>query len=122
MQLHISRQLSIITPFPFDHNYTCRRVKWGEHRMGPMQQWLTTATHLNLRRSFLKPEHWVPIFKKYISASNIRPAHPSYMIYYISLLSFHPLWASPPPPGASRGSAIHVFLVYDYLRIFMSGL
>ena len=31
------------------------------------------------------------------------------MIYFISLLSSHPFWA---PPRASRGSAIHVFLVY----------
>ena len=33
------------------------------------------------------------------------------MIYFISLLSSHPLW---PPPRASRGSAIHVFLVITY--------
>ena len=46
---------------------------------------------------------------KYISASNIRSTLPSYMIYFIFLLSSHPLWA--PPPRASRGSAIHVFLV-----------
>ena len=32
---------------------------------------------------------------KYISASNIRPTLPSYMIYFITLLSFHPLWAPP---------------------------
>ena len=32
-------------PFPFDHNYTCRRVKWVEHGgMGPMQHSLTTST------------------------------------------------------------------------------
>ena len=37
MQLHIRHQLSTITPFPFDHYYTCRRVKWGEHGMGTMQ-------------------------------------------------------------------------------------
>ena len=34
--------------------------------------------------------------------------YPAFMIYFISLLSYHPLWA---PPWASRGSAIHVFLV-----------
>ena len=31
-------------PFPFDPNYTSRRVKWGEHGMGPMQHWPSTAT------------------------------------------------------------------------------
>ena len=44
----------------------------------------------------------------------------SYMIYFISLLSSHPLWA--PSPRASRGSAIHVFLVIiikpAFIRLF----
>ena len=47
---------------------------------------------------------------KYISASNIRPALASYVIYFISLLSSHPLWVPSLHPRASRGSAIHVFL------------
>ena len=84
-------------PFPFDHNYTCRRVKWGEHGMGPMQLWLTTVTPFKSQKILLKPEHWVQIFKKHISASNIRPALPSYMIYFISLPSSHPSWASTTP-------------------------
>ena len=33
-----------LPPFPFDHNYTCRRVKWGAHGIGPMQHLLTRAT------------------------------------------------------------------------------
>ena len=106
MQLHISHQLSTITPISF----------WPQW-MGTMQHWLTTATPLNLRRSFLKPEHWVQIFRKYVSASNIRPALPSYMICFISLLSSHSLWAS---PRASRGSAIHVFLVISNYWIRLS--
>ena len=84
-------------PFPFDHHYTCRRVKWGEHGMAPMQHWLTTSTPFKSQKILLKPEHWVQIFKKYISASNIRPALPSYMIYFIFLPSSHPLWASHTP-------------------------
>ena len=44
----------------------------------------------------------------------------SYMIYFISLLSSHPLRA--PSPQALRGSAIHVFLVIiikpAFIRLF----
>ena len=54
MQLHISQQLSTITPFPFDHNNTWGRVKWGEHGMGPMQYWLTTATPFKSQKSLFK--------------------------------------------------------------------
>ena len=88
-------------PFPFDRNYTCRRVKWGEHGMGPMQHWLTTATPFKSQK-ILKARALGSSFKKYISASNIKPALPSYVIYFISLLSSHPLWASPPPPNFAR--------------------
>ena len=41
-------------PFPFNHNYTCRRVKWGEHGMGPMQQSLTTATPFKTQKILFK--------------------------------------------------------------------
>ena len=41
-------------PFPFDHNYTCRRVKWSEHGMGPMQHWLTTATPFKSQQILFK--------------------------------------------------------------------
>ena len=54
MQLRISQQLSTITPFPFDPNYTCRRVKWGEHGMGPMQHSLTTATPFKSQKILFK--------------------------------------------------------------------
>ena len=50
--LVISYPLSL--PFPFDRNYTCRRVKWGEHGMGPMQHWLTTATPFKSQKSPFK--------------------------------------------------------------------
>ena len=94
-------------PFPFDHNYTRRRVKWGEHGMGTIQHWLTTGTPFKSQKILFKTRA-LGSNLKYISASNIRPALPSYMNYFISLLSSHLLWAS---PRASRGSAIHVFLV-----------
>ena len=51
---------------------------------------------------------------KYISASNIRPALASYMIYFISLLSSHPLWASPPSLARfcdTRISSMNICLV-----------
>ena len=42
-------------PVPFDHNYTCRRVKWGEHGgMGTMQHSLTTATPFKSKRILFK--------------------------------------------------------------------
>ena len=42
-------------PFPFDHNYTCRRVKWSEHGgMGPMQHSLTTATPFKSQKILFK--------------------------------------------------------------------
>ena len=42
-------------PFPFDHNYTCRRVKWGEHGgMGTMQHSLTTATPFKSQKILFK--------------------------------------------------------------------
>ena len=42
-------------PFPFDHNYTCRRVKWGEHGwMGPLQHSLTTATPFKSQKILFK--------------------------------------------------------------------
>ena len=42
--------------FPVDpnHNYTCRRVKWGDHGMGPMQHWLTTATPFKSQKILFK--------------------------------------------------------------------
>ena len=43
-------------PFPFDHNYTCRRAKWSEHGMGPacMQHSLTTATLFKSQKILFK--------------------------------------------------------------------
>ena len=31
LQLHIASSYPLSHPFPFYFNYTCRRVKWGEH-------------------------------------------------------------------------------------------
>ena len=47
--------------FSFYNNYTCRRVKWGEHGTYATFSYpsVTTATHLNSRIYFLTPEHWV---------------------------------------------------------------
>ena len=42
-------------PFPFDHNYTWRRVKWGEHgEMGPLQHSLITATPFKSQKILFK--------------------------------------------------------------------
>ena len=107
-------------PFPFDHNYTCRRVKWGEHRMGPMQHSLTTATPFKSQKILFKARalgsNLIHRRLKYISASNIRPALPSYMIYFISLLSSHHLWASPPSFARFCDTRISslLLLFYDY--------
>ena len=78
-----------------------------------MQHSLTTATPFKSQKILLKPEYstrfkFNPQEIKYILAPNIRSTLPSYMIYFISLQSSHPFMGS---PQASRGSAIHVFLV-----------
>ena len=103
-------------PFPFDHNYTCKRVKWGEHGMGPMQHCLTTATPFKSQKILFKARALgSDLIHGRLSTSQLPildPPSPCYVIYFISLLSSHPLWASPPPPQASRGSAIHVSLVF----------
>ena len=93
-------------PFPFDHNYTWRRVKWGEHGMGPMQHWLTTATPFKSQKI---------LFKSRLLGSNL--------IHRRLSTSQLPIWDPPSPVTwftsffspvlpASRGFAIHVFLVY----------
>ena len=62
-------------PFPFHHNYTCRRVKWSEHGgMGPMQHSLAAATPLKSQKILFKARAlgWNLIHRrlnKYISAS-----------------------------------------------------
>ena len=83
MQVHISHPYFLLT----------RRVKWGEHGMGPVQHRLKTATPFKSQKI---------LFKARALGSNIRPALPSYMIYFISLLSSHPSWAPPPPPSTLR--------------------
>ena len=77
--------------------------------------------HLNPRNSFLIKEDWVEIYCNqktinYISPSNLTASVETRPPKLPNLLQFSPpsildiLWASP-PPRASRGSAIHVFLV-----------
>ena len=41
-------------PFPFDDNYTCKRFKSGEHRMGPMQRSLTTEALFKSQKILFK--------------------------------------------------------------------
>ena len=88
-------------PFPFDHNYTCRRVKWGEHGgMGTMQHSLTTATPFKSQRILFKARALGSnLIHRRLSTSqlDINPDLPNYMIYFISLLSSHPLWTPPGP-------------------------
>ena len=75
------------------------------------------------RSWFLIKEHWVEIYSNQkaincILPSNIRASVQTRPPKLPNLLQFSPtsipdiLWASP-PPRASRGSAIHVFLVYQ---------
>ena len=129
MQLHISLQLFTITPISFYYNYTCRRVKWGEHGTNatlatfPRQQ----QSHLNPERSF-SPKNWVQIYSnqkeiKYISPSNISHIRAS-VESRPPQLHIPPILSRPPIPvilwaWASRSSAIHVFLVIDV--VYRSG-
>ena len=112
------------------YNYTCRRVKWGEH--GTCEILVTLPSqhqpHLNPRKSFFIKEHWVEIYSNqrainYISPSNIRASVETRPPKLYNLLHFSPpsfpdiLWAS--PPRASGSSAIHVFLVkFDLMGIW----
>ena len=90
-------------PFSFDHNYTCRRVKWGEHGMGPMQHWLTTATPFKSQKILFKARA-LGSNLKYISASNIRPVlHSCMTLLHFSpvlppLMGFLPHPPTPHPP------------------------
>ena len=93
----------LLSSFPFDHNYSIGgsngvNTGWDLHSM---QHSLTTATPCKSQKILFKARalgsnliHMQEI--EYISASNIRPALLSYMICFISLLSSHSLWASPP--------------------------
>ena len=93
----------LLSSFPFDHNYSIGgsngvNTGWDLHSM---QHSLTTATPCKSQKILFKARalgsnliHMQEI--EYISASNIRAALLSYMICFISLLSSHSLWASPP--------------------------
>ena len=63
--------------------------------MGPMQYSLTTATPFKSQKILFKARalgsNLIHRRLKYISASNIRPALPSNMIYFVSLLFPHPI-------------------------------
>ena len=104
-------------PFPFDHNYTCRRVKWGEHGgMGPMQHSLTTAIPFQSQKTLFKARalgsnlihrrlrtYQLPILDP--------PSPVTWFALFVSCPSTSYGLPPPPPPRASRCSAIHVFLV-----------
>ena len=102
-------------PFPFDHNYTCRRVKWGEHGgMRPLQHSLTTAPPFKSQKILFKAR--APgsnLIHRRLSTSQlpILDLH-SPVTWFTSLLSRPPTPYALPSPRASRGSAIHVFLVW----------
>ena len=99
-------------PFPFDYNYTCRRVKWNT---GTMQLWHPFLN--NQQQDHLSPRcalgsnllrtkgDWVQVLKPApLQLRNwlcFSPTLPS--------LTFYGLLSRPP-----RGSAIHVFLVYKW--------
>ena len=102
-------------PFPFDHNYTCRRVKWGEHGgMGPMQHSLTTASPIKSQKILFKARALGSnLIHRRLSTSQLPILDPpSPVTWFTSFLSCPPTPYGLPPPRASRGSAIHVFLVW----------
>ena len=78
--------------------------------MGPTQHSLTTATPFISQRIIFKARALGSnLIDRRLSTSqlpilsNIRSTLPRNMIYFISLLSSHPLWASPPPlPSFAR--------------------
>ena len=93
-------------PFPFDHNYTCRRVKWGEHGMGPMQHSLTTATPFKSQKILFKARALGSnLIHGRLSTSQLPILDPpSPVIWFTSFLSCPPtpygLTPSPPPSFA----------------------
>ena len=88
---------------------------------------LTTPTPFKSQKIFFHKEHWVEIYSNqrainYVSPSNIRASVETRPPKLYNLLHFSPpsipdiLWAS---PRASRGSALHVFLVkFDLMGIW----
>ena len=86
--------------------------------------WNIGYPSLNPRKSFFLKEHWVEIYSNqkainYISRSNIRTSEETRPPKLHNLLQFSspsiPDILCPPPSRASWGSAIHVFLVLEYL-------
>ena len=109
------------TGFPFDHNYTCRRVKWGENGMGPVQHSLTTATPFKSQKMVFKAKALGSnLIHRRLSTSQLPildPPSPVRAVHDLLHVSpvLPPLMGSPHPlpPRVSRGSAIHVFLAYS---------
>ena len=80
--------------FPFDHNYTCRRVKWGEHGgMWPMQHLLTTATPFKSQKILFKARALARalgsnLIDRTLSTSQLPILHPpSTVTWFTSFLS-----------------------------------
>ena len=97
----IASSYPLSPPFPFDHNYTCRRVKWGEHGMGPMQHWLTTATPFKSQKILFKARALSSkLIRRRLSTSQLPILDPlSPVTWFTSFLScvLSPLMGSPSP-------------------------
>ena len=99
-------------PFPFDHNNTCRRVRWDEHGMGPMQHSLTTATPLKSQKILFRARALGSnLIHRRLSTSQLPILDPpSPVTWFTSFLScpnptltlIPPLMGSPPPPSFAR--------------------
>ena len=93
-------------PFPFDHNYTCRRVKWSEHGgMGPMQHSLTTATPFKSQEILFKArELGSNLIHRKLSTSQLPILDPpSPVTWFTSFFSRPPTpYGLPTPPSFAR--------------------
>ena len=104
-----------LPPFPFDHNYTCRRVKWGAHGIGPMQHLLTRATPFKSQKIlFIARALGSNSIHRGLSTSQLPILDPPSPVTWFLLFLSCPPTPYGLPPRALRGSVIHVFLVTFY--------
>ena len=110
-------------PFPFDHNYTCRRVKWGEHGMGPMQHWLTTATPFKSQKILFKARALGSnLIHRRLSTSQLPILDPpSPVTWFTSFLSCPPTTYGLPPPSFARfcDTRISIIIIVLWLLLWM---